>query len=347
MEKGGMGSRDVTSDSPHPDTGTGGSSPVTERHPSNLWFPFHHELVRSGLWKKLSKRAKAVYPVICTFADFKTGECYPSIRTIHELSGIGRGWVSLAINELIRAGLIRRWSGQRDGESNRYKVVFSGRSETEQGVLHNGAPDRSISENVGAPERSINNIHITTTNITTTTTDKSRRRGGGSGGTSAGIEDVVRRVILELGLKETGRSELEALIERFNPERVSEACKEAVSQGRPTLKYMGGILKNWERQGRVMRGTRSQLAGQLEEENRESERLAREEEQRRRIRRQEAAELARKKLAECSEEELAGWRAQAAAQAERAKVQAGIFRDSFVESSLLVQVAKKYGIDGL
>ena len=54
------------------------------RPASTLWFAFPHEIIRSGIWKQLSKRAKAVYPVICTFADFKTGECYPSIRTLHE-----------------------------------------------------------------------------------------------------------------------------------------------------------------------------------------------------------------------------------------------------------------------
>jgi DnaD/phage-associated family protein len=317
----------------------------TPRQPSNLWFPFFLEIIRAGVWQKLSKRAKAVYPVICAFADFKTGECYPSIKTIHKLSGVGRGWVSLALTELIKSGLIRRWSGQRDGESNRYKIIhWGGRSITEQGELQNGASPQHPYREPGTPERSINNIHITTTNITTTSTEKGRRRGGSS---PSGVEDLISRMVSELDLKETGQDELYALIDRFTPERVSEACKEAVSQGRPTLKYMGGILKNWESQGRVVRGTRRQLAGALEEERRDSERRGREEEERRRVRRNEAAELAKQKLAECSEEELAGWRAQAAAQAERAHVQAGIFRDSFIESSLLLQVAKKYGIEGL
>lgn len=317
----------------------------TPRPTSNLWFSFPHEIVRSGTWKNLSKRAKAVYPVICTFADFKTGECYPSIRTIHELSGIGRGWVSAALNELVKAGLIRRWSGQRDGESNRYKIIhWGGRSIMEQGVPQNGVPPQLPYREPSTPERSINNIHITTTNITTTNTEKGRRRGGSS---PSGAEELVSRIVSELNLLETGRDELETLIDRFTPERVSEACKEAISQGRPTLKYMGGILRNWEEQGRVVRGNRRQLASELEEERRASARRAREDENRRHDRRAESAELARKKLCECSAEELGAWRAQAAAQAERANVQVGIFRDSFIESHLLLQVAKKYGIEGL
>jgi len=318
------------------------------RPASTLWFAFPHEIIRSGIWKQLSKRAKAVYPVICTFADFKTGECYPSIRTIHELSGIGRGWVSAALNELVKAGLIRRWSGQRDGESNRYKIVYWGCSATEHGALHNGAPPPSTSEQPGTPQRSINNIHITTTNITTTTTEKSRRRGGGSSGpVGEGTEDLIRTIIAELGLKETGQDELQALIDRFTPERVSEACREAVSQGRPTLKYMGGILKNWERQGKVVRSTRRQLVADQADERREAERRTRLDGDRRWTRRDEAVELAKKKLGECSPDELAAWRAEAMIQADQGRIQAGLFRDSFIESSVLTQAAKKYGIDGL
>lgn len=320
----------------------------TTRPASNLWFPFPHEIVRSGLWQKLSKRAKAVYPVICTFADFKTGECYPSIRTLHELSGIGRGWVSAALNELVKAGLIRRWSGQRDGESNRYKIVFWGSSIAEQGVLQNGAPPPSASEQPGAPQRSINNIHITTTNITTTTNDKSRRRNAGSSGSGGeGTDDLVRSIIAELGLKDTGRDELQGLIDRFTPERVGEACREAVSQGRPTLKYMGGILRNWERQGRVVRGSRRQLVRELAEERSEAERRTRLDGDRRWSRRDEALALAKQKLQECGPEEVAGWRAQAAVQADQAHLPAGLFRDSFIDSSVLSQAARKYGIEGL
>src|SRR5881394_201377 len=90
-----------------------------------FWFPFAHDIIRSGTWRALSKRAKAVYPVICAFADFTTGECFPSLATLQDLSGIGRSWVAKAISELVLAGLIVRRSGDHS-HSNRYRVVLWG-----------------------------------------------------------------------------------------------------------------------------------------------------------------------------------------------------------------------------
>ena len=92
---------------------------------SGLWFPFFHVLIDLGIWKALSKKATKLYPVICKFADFETGECYPSLRTLSKLSGMGLTRIREAVDELVEKGLLTCEKGDSQ-RSNRYKVVRLG-----------------------------------------------------------------------------------------------------------------------------------------------------------------------------------------------------------------------------
>lgn len=47
----------------------------------------------------LSLRAKGVYALLCTYAD-KERVCFPSIKTLSELSGVGRRTIERTIKEL-------------------------------------------------------------------------------------------------------------------------------------------------------------------------------------------------------------------------------------------------------
>lgn len=322
------------------------------RTPSGFWFPFAHEIIRSGTWRGLSKRAKAVFPVICAFADFTTGECYPSLATIERLSGVGRSWVAKAIQELVEKGLILRRSGD-PRHSNRYRVVPWGGAAAAPPQSHNGTPPGAAPAPGAVPERHSNYTQVTIANVNTSKNDYRRRRAGPppdspaapgrpAGGGGGGNLDVMGLLTRELGLKEAGQRQLRDLIERYTAARVDEACEEAVAQGRPTLKYMAGILRNWEREGRVVRATRREA----DEERRRQDRREREEKARRAVRRAEVFEEAKSRLAECGAEELDGWRGAASAEADAVGLR-GALKDAFVESKILLRVAEKYGIRGL
>jgi len=331
---------------------------VTEgvsRTPSGLWFPFAHEIVRSGTWRGLSKRAKAVFPVICAFADFTTGECFPSLATLERLSGVGRSWVVKAIQELVERGLILRRSGD-PSHSNRYRVVLWGSTVTAPPQGRNGTAPGAASAPGAVPERHSNYTQVTIANVNTSKNDYRRRpsgpppepgaglgRPGGGGG---GRPDLVGLLTTELGLKEAGQRQLRDLIERYTADRVDEACEEAVAQGHPTLKYMAGILRNWEREGRVVRAGRKEAARAAEDDRREAERHERDQKARATLRRAEVFDEAKSRLAECGTDELASWRAGASSEADAVGLR-GTLKEAFVESKILLRVAEKYGLEGL
>src|SRR5262245_16697815 len=123
MEEGRVGSREITRGTPESSAADGGERVKSERQPSSLWFPFQLGLIHSGLWASLSKKATKVFPVICAFADFKTGQCYPSTATVARLSGVSKFRVLEAIEELIKKGLLKCRKGDST-HSNHYTVMF-------------------------------------------------------------------------------------------------------------------------------------------------------------------------------------------------------------------------------
>jgi len=69
---------------------------------------FYHEIVKNGLWARLSNPAIRVYGVLLTYAHYKTGWSYPTVKTISGLSGVNKNLVYKAIRELELTGLIRK-----------------------------------------------------------------------------------------------------------------------------------------------------------------------------------------------------------------------------------------------
>ena len=57
---------------------------------------------------EMTTQAKMVYCALCTFADGKTGECYPTRETLMYLSSIGNARTfARAIKDLEKNGVIR------------------------------------------------------------------------------------------------------------------------------------------------------------------------------------------------------------------------------------------------
>lgn len=308
------------------------------RQATALWFAFPHEVVRSGLWKKLSKGARTVFPVICTFANFETGECYPSIRTIAELSGTGTGRVLEAIEELIRSGLLIRWSGNHT-QSNRYKVILPGVSEPDTPRLPTGDTPTSAGVTGLSPQRSPNDIHVTTVNVTTTINN------GAGGGRE---KDRFGSMAEALALRGTlAQEELGKLVEEFGSEIAEEAVVESVAQGKPSIKYARGIAKRWKAAGgRIVHSTKAEAAREevFERKSQEAANRSRKGEE---IEKQFKARLmAEQKLAECAPGLLSLWQNELEVEADRTKI-LPMVREGWIRSKLLVRVAREFGIEGL
>lgn len=75
-------------------------------------------LDETGLWAKLSFKAKAVYGTLVMNADNKTGRVFLTAPHISEKSGVGKTQVREALNELESEGLIRTWLHTRDKDGN-------------------------------------------------------------------------------------------------------------------------------------------------------------------------------------------------------------------------------------
>ncbi len=69
----------------------------------------------------IDTHAKDLYLCLCAHADFRTGECWPSYRTIMRGTKIHNGKdVKQAADHLVKLGLIDTWL---DGQNRHYKVL--------------------------------------------------------------------------------------------------------------------------------------------------------------------------------------------------------------------------------
>ena len=70
------------------------------------FFHFFRTMIRNGTWAKMSLAAKAIYPVIKSYAASDNGAAFPSYETLMSQAGIARQSVSNALKELADLGLI-------------------------------------------------------------------------------------------------------------------------------------------------------------------------------------------------------------------------------------------------
>lgn len=84
----------------------------------------YHEIVRNGLWARLSSPAIRVYGVLLTYAHYKTGWSYPTVKTITRLSGVNKNLAYRVIRELELTGLIeKRKAKKRFAFRNAYRII--------------------------------------------------------------------------------------------------------------------------------------------------------------------------------------------------------------------------------
>ena len=92
---------------------------ITEAVMDELFYPTKIDVLR--ILPLINTHAKDLYLVLCAHADFKTGVCWPSYRTILKLTKIDNGkHVKKAIDHLVGLGLIETW---KVGKNRRYKVL--------------------------------------------------------------------------------------------------------------------------------------------------------------------------------------------------------------------------------
>jgi len=85
------------------------------------WFHMFKELIKTKTWANMSLAAKALYPTIKAFTNWKDGRSFPSIDTLEEYSGISRMSVIKALGELESLGYIQ--SSKTAGKKTIYKLI--------------------------------------------------------------------------------------------------------------------------------------------------------------------------------------------------------------------------------
>ena len=85
------------------------------------WFHVFKELIKSKTWAKMSAPAKALYPTIKSFTNWKTGSSFPSVETMEEYSGLSRPSIFKALRELEELGYVR--AEKRPGRPTVYTLV--------------------------------------------------------------------------------------------------------------------------------------------------------------------------------------------------------------------------------
>lgn len=75
------------------------------------------DLFNSGMAAHIGMNAFGVWLAIKNHADYNTGECWPGMRRLAQLTGIGTGSVQRAVKTLVDAKLLRVDQGKRKGHT--------------------------------------------------------------------------------------------------------------------------------------------------------------------------------------------------------------------------------------
>lgn len=78
------------------------------------------DIFASGMAATIGMNAFGVWIAIKSHADYNTGECWPGIRRLSDLTGLASGTVQKAIHTLMDAKLLRIASAGSGKRSNRY-----------------------------------------------------------------------------------------------------------------------------------------------------------------------------------------------------------------------------------
>lgn len=78
------------------------------------------DLFASGMAARIGMSSFGVWLAIKSHADYNTGECWPGMRRLAELTGLSLGQVSKCVHTLVEAKLLRVLAVGRGKRGNRY-----------------------------------------------------------------------------------------------------------------------------------------------------------------------------------------------------------------------------------
>lgn len=70
------------------------------------WFHFFRTIIQNDTWAKMSLAAKALYPVVKSYANSENGAAFPSYDTLAAKSGLSLPSVAKSLNELADLGMV-------------------------------------------------------------------------------------------------------------------------------------------------------------------------------------------------------------------------------------------------
>jgi hypothetical protein len=116
--------------------------------------PFAAVPARLARDPEISDKAKVLWAVLDTYADYTDRDCWPTVATLAKACGdCHRATVARAQKELVRAGWLEVASGKETGMANTY-TLLDGPAPGGQGVLHGcDTPRAPTRDPGGAPAR--------------------------------------------------------------------------------------------------------------------------------------------------------------------------------------------------
>jgi DNA-binding transcriptional regulator YhcF (GntR family) len=207
----------------------------------NLFAKLPIALIKCGLYAELQPTSIVVYNVLLSYANFKTGVCFPSVTTISALSGLDRKTVIQAIKELEDWGLIQ--VNRRKGSHNVYQLQYWWDSEeTSTKFSTSGVENFHQSSGIFGTRTTTNNKNqINRTNVVQWTESSK------DSATSQAKKLVYQLRIADIQQQQAWTNAIQELFRRlFHKELPAEIIDEKVAQG-IKAQFLLQILKNIER----------------------------------------------------------------------------------------------------
>jgi len=79
-----------------------------------LYITLQKGFVERGYLAAISGIALKVYVALCSFKDWETGNCWPSIASLCEVTGLCRASVITAVRQLEKFGLVKSWKHRKE-----------------------------------------------------------------------------------------------------------------------------------------------------------------------------------------------------------------------------------------
>lgn len=208
----------------------------------NLFAKLPIALIKCGLLCELKSTTVVIYNVLLSYADFNTGKCFPSIKTIHKLTGYSKTTIIQGIKELEDWGLIE--VTRRQGSHNVYQLQYWWGSQATGTKTWTGGVqnlDRGGS-NFSTLTTANNKNHINRTNVVNRTESE-------NSSASSHAEKEAKKLVYQLRIADIQQQQswtkaIQELFRRiFHKELPAEIIDEKFAQG-IKAQFLLEILKN-------------------------------------------------------------------------------------------------------